>query len=445
MPQRRGSVQLNNSASDLTSGGITAAAKPKPAKAKPSKQHCFTAEMDLAAAGFLQPPASALAVADTNSTDSEPSVSYVRDSVDESQPTSRRRNQQHQQIPSQHQKHSPRPAQTHRPAQMHRQADSGGSSEELSPGAKALLRETGLMSEEQQPAQSQQRVPGGISHQLPAGEAAEQQDRLLAAADAAQQLDTDSICRLSDSYQQPAKRSKSCPADGCHAEQAQQSGSQTLSEAVAQDVAADSDPDEAMSEHQSALLQAEPSMVELQECGFGAKQLHQQEAQQQEGMLQQQPQQEQEQHPDALVQRSEFAVQTTAKPAGLMPAASPRSPQAHPAPMHHDSLDMTQPNLTPFPQSAARSQLPNTNPNGNTAPKGHVLDSTRSRNFAALASLDARVHDDAAQVAGLPPQRHRTQCTGKQALRAQHTAAAAAQPRLSKTPSGKRTCGCSPV
>lgn len=449
-------ARLNTNAADLASEGAPAAARPKPPKAKPSKQHCFTAEMDLAAAGFLQPTASALAVAGMLSTDNAlPSCDQLR--TDEAQLSGRCRDspdqlqvqsRNSQQLQSRSRKKlSPRPG-SHSMAHCHRQTDSGCSSEDLSPGAKELLRITGLMSEEQKPSQDQHQhhavlqdivqailVDPAMQHLQSCGHAQQQpqQDMLVHPSDDVQQLDHDSICRLSDPCHQPAKRSKSCQPDSCHAEDAQASSSQTLSDAEAQQVtAAGVDPDEVESLDQSGLLQPEPSMLGLQTYDIA-------EEQQQQHHLQ---------RPSALGMGVAVHEHVIAEPTKLTVVPSPRSPQAHAVPMQYDSLDITQPNLTPAPQSA-----PGMHPvpacathNENTAPKANLPHGLRSIGFGGFAHPDAGIHVDAAQPTGRFAQQERAHCHGSNSqsaaaasYAAQNSAPVAQQQRLHR--SGSNSSG----
>lgn len=448
MPQIGGHARLSSNAADPSSEHVPEAAAARPVKAKPSKQHCFTAEMDLAAAGFLQQPP-APAVPSMLSTDGDIPQSCVRHSSGEIPPLASSRHSQHshrQLLQAQKQSHMP--VCSHRQAHTHGQADGAHGSEELSPAAKKLLIATGLMSQDQglqqlpapavsqdlaqhqhqspqlhsrpaQPAVVEPAVGSGRLQQQP------EQGSLEHMTDAVQQLDRDSICRISDACCQPAKRSKSCPPDSCHAESAQASGSQTVSGAPQVAGGADSDPDEVMSEHQSGLLQPEPSMSGLQTYGFSPghhNHSQQQRQQRQTDCIPQQQYLEHQQQRDGFEQTRELI----AEPAGsaVAAAASPRSPQAHAAPMQYDSLDVTQPNLTPAPHPP-HSMLATAQPtsaNGNCALEGNAA--RRSVGSAIVAS-----HAAQRSAAAKLPQR-KTHCSST-------SISAAAQPRLGKSNSGK--------
>lgn len=465
MPHMGSNARLNSTPAEMASDSIPEAAAPKPVKAKPSKQHCFTAEMDLAAAGFLQ-PTPAPAVATRLPHDSAVPVISVRHSSDELQPkvSSRASLQRHS---LQGQPQCFQPARSHRSAHTDRQADPACSSEELSPAAKELLIATGLMSEEQDPGQIPVQGPVQLllQHQqqnvdlvgrlvpVPTSETcateatsrhqlAQQQDRVLNMADAVQQLDGDSICRISDACHQPAKRSRSCLPEGCQAEEAQLSSSQTVSEAQEDSGWANSHPDEVMSEHQPDLLQPEPSMKELQIHGSapehcGQQQQQQQQEQWQSHQHQYSQQQQHHHHPGQAAFGAAPSEELAAEPIRPAIAASPRSPQACAVPMQYDSLEITQPNLTPAPHAAPGMHVStsSTSPNENQAPTGNLPSgSGHPAAFVPLARHDTQPRSAAPKPAALLPQQ-RVHYHSSNASTGQY--AATAQPRMGKTNSGK--------
>ncbi len=155
-------------------------------------------------------------------------------------------------------------------------------------------------------------------HQLPTASAQQElqpwQARLAGHAEGIQQLDRDSLCRLSDSCQKPSKRSRSCPPDSCGAEAYQPADSTEAAHAM-QDDDPISDGEDAMSAGHSGLSKAKEPVLASDHHSI------------------------QQQQADALV-----------VPAAATHWAVPlHVPAAQPA-QQHDSLDLTQPNLTPAGQ-----------------------------------------------------------------------------------------------
>ena len=152
-------------------------------------------------------------------------------------------------------------------------------------------------------------------HQLPKASAQQElqpwQARLAGHAEGIQQLDRDSLCRLSDPCQKPSKRSRSCPPDSFGAEAYQPADSTEAAHAT-QDDDPISDDDDAVSAGHSGLCAAE------------------------EPVLASDHQSIQQQQADALAVPSAATHWAVPLP---VPAAQPAQ--------QHDSMDMTQPNLTP--------------------------------------------------------------------------------------------------
>ena len=196
------------------------------------------------------------------------------------------------------------------------------------------------MGEEETSASSQQKQQQQQRAQL-TGELAMQpwQARLAGHAEAIQQLDKDSLCRLSDPYQHPSKRSRSCPPDSFGAAPHQPADS-TDAVHAAHSSDALSDCDDAMSDKASDVVSAGQDGQVVQ----SSPDLHQQ------------PQ------PDALTVLEGGACHLTASTLLNMPPGVP----ALPAQQLQDSLDMTQPNLTPADQRHRLAALGSTDPR--TAP-----------------------------------------------------------------------------
>ncbi len=152
-------------------------------------------------------------------------------------------------------------------------------------------------------------------HQLPTASAQQElqpwQARLAGHAEGIQQLDRDSLCRLSDPCQKPSKRSRSCPPDSFGAEAYQAADSTEAAHAM-QDDDPISDDDDAMSAGHSGLCAAEEPVL-----AYDHHSIQQQQA-------------------DALAVHAAATLWAVPLP---VPAAQPAQ--------QHDSLDMTQPNLTP--------------------------------------------------------------------------------------------------
>ena len=161
-------------------------------------------------------------------------------------------------------------------------------------------------------------VPPSHHHQLPTASAQPElqpwQARLAGHAEGIQQLDRDSLCRLSDPCQKPSKRSRSCPPDSFGAEAYQAADSTEAAHAMQEDDPI-SDDDDAMSAGHSGLCAAQEPMLASDDHSI------------------------QQQQTDALVVPS----------AATHWAAPLHVPAAQPA-QHHDTLDLTQPNLTPAGQ-----------------------------------------------------------------------------------------------
>ncbi|DBA99943.1 TPA: hypothetical protein ACH3X1_013822 [Trebouxia sp. C0004] len=342
MPQLPGHDRQQGNAFQLATDSATASgsaaalacnsSKPqKPSKVRkgPTEHNRFTAEMDLAAAGLLG-QASKLTVDPEYVAGNAPSkqllqgLSWPFRSKRVLQQQGQQQQQQllsdtvEQQEEQQH-RESQRDQQTwqHRSRQQQQHASN---SEELSPGAKEALILAGLLSEDQEPMLDYYMTedPGVLpSHhnQLPTASTQQElqpwQARLAGHAEGIQQLDRDSLCRLSDPCQQPSKRSRSCPPDSFGAE-AYQPAESTEATYAMQDDDPISDGDDAMSAGHSGLSSAEEPVP-----ASDGHSIQQQQA-------------------DAL-----------AIPAAATLVAVPlHVPAAQPA-QQHDSLDLTQPNLTP--------------------------------------------------------------------------------------------------
>lgn len=146
------------------------------------------------------------------------------------------------------------------------------------------------------------------------------QARLAGHAEGIQQLDRDSLCRLSDPCQQPSKRARSCPPDSFGAEPHQPAGS---TDAMQEDDPI-SDGDDAMSAGDSG-SSGEPEVVLAPDA-----------------------QGRQQQPADAVVVPIASTGAIGWSKSSHMAVAQIAQP--------HDSLDMTQPNLTPAAQR--QSQQP---------------------------------------------------------------------------------------
>ncbi len=164
----------------------------------------------------------------------------------------------------------------------------------------------------QQPLDQQQPPAASGRHELQPWQA-----RLAGHAEGIQQLDRDSLCRLSDPCHQPSKRSRSCPPDSFGAQPLQPADSTDAVHAMQSDKP-DSDCDDAMSAGHSDSCRAGEAVLALGAQGAQQRQR------------------------DAV-----SAAQVTGWSARSHAAAAEAAPQ-------HDSLDMTQPNLTPAGQ---RQQL----------------------------------------------------------------------------------------
>ena len=162
-----------------------------------------------------------------------------------------------------------------------------------------------------------------ISHQQPAVPARSElqplQDRLAGHAEGIQQLDRDSMCRLSDPCQQPSKRSRSCPPDSFGAEPHRAGDSTDAMHGVQNDDPI-SDDEDAMSDLKPGQSKSGEALPE------GVAELVQVQA-------------ADEQHRPA----------PAASHLGCAGLAYPHATAAQAA-HQQDSLDMTQPNLTPAGQ-----------------------------------------------------------------------------------------------
>lgn len=186
--------------------------------------------------------------------------------------------------------------------------------------------------EEQSTLSSQQQQQASVcdAHAVPLWQA-----RLAGHAEAIQQLDRDSLCRMSDPCQQPSKRSRSCPpdsfgaaphcpADSTDAVHAMHSGDEI------------SDCDDAMSGQASDTHSAE-----------------------QKGQSHHSSQQQQHQHvaDDSLAPAGHGVDMMVKQLSSMAPAVASLAAQ------QQDSLDMTQPNLTPADQQHRLHGQGSTDPN----------------------------------------------------------------------------------
>lgn len=197
-----------------------------------------------------------------------------------------------------------------------------------------------LSHHQQQPRQQQQQVVD--EHGVQPWQA-----RLAGHAEAIQQLDKDSLCRLSDPCQHPSKRSRSCPPDSSGAAPHQPADSTDAVHAAhsSDDAPSDCD-DDAMSGQASDAASAGQTGQVVQ----SGPDLHQLPL------------------PDAVTMLEGGAVSHLAvRPVSSIPPAVPLV-VAHQ--QQQDSLDMTQPNLTPADQRHRLTAQARTYPR--TAPIGPV-------------------------------------------------------------------------
>ena len=282
--------------------------------------------------------------------------------------------------------------------------------------------------------------------------------------DVVEQLDRDSICRIADGVQQPAKRSKSCPPDSFHAGHGMPAdrhgtgGAQPIddmtthsdSDTVADDAVM---ADAAVSVQQQDLPQQPEAMQAMQFSGVAPPL---QQSQQQ--VLQYQPlqRQHQQQQPFAQAHESMPSPQpaaispnpTAANLPGQETAASPKSPPGGMAPDQNGTLDITQPNLTMPPSRADHHALLSTAKTSGSFPiPGPSASTLVASKRAAMAHADALLaQDGTAQVPcnsahpSEQPAAGATVAAGAKGTRAAPTgppAAPVARPQPARAHSGK--------
>ena len=196
------------------------------------------------------------------------------------------------------------------------------------------------------------------------------QARLAGHAEAIQQLDKDSLCRLSDPCQHPSKRSRSCPPDSFGAAPHQPADSTDAVHAAhsSDDAPSDCD-DDAMSGQASDAASAGQT----------------------DQVLQSGPDMHQPPLPDAVTSLEGGAVSHLAVRA--LSRVPPAIPVVVAQQQQQDSLDMTQPNLTPADQrhrlTASDRTLPRTahvNPGSNLLMPAADLDPDRGLPAAVPSS-----------------------------------------------------------